>query len=189
MGAKVWPNLVISRVELLNIWGDRIPFGDGQTHPWKRGHWHTGLGSSQLPTGLGRPRGKAPRSPILGPVLSAAGPGGASGAGGGGVAGSRPQVWFREDREEAWGSPGLYLLELSGVRLRLIYNKVTFCYGRSRPLAQKVKAVKATQNFNITSRRGDPKASPQPPTPPLPGRLVPGESRLGRPAPGSCCVR
>lgn len=140
------------------------------------------------PQAWGDPVGRPPgRSPILGPVLSAAGPGGASGAGGGGVAGSRPQVWFREDREEAWGSPGLYLLELSGVRLRLIYNKVTFCYGR--PLAQKVKAVKATQNFNITSRRGDPKASPQPPTPPLPGRLVPGESRLGRPAPGSCCVR
>lgn len=141
------------------------------------------------PQAWGDPVGTPPSPPswdLCCPLLVREGP---PGRGGRGVAGSRPQVWFREDREEAWGSPGLYLLALSGVRLRLIYNKVTFCYGRSRPLAQKVKAVKATQNCNITSRRGDPKASPQPPTPPLPGRLVPGESRLGRPAPGSCRVR
>lgn len=36
----------------------------------------------------------------------------------------RPRVWFSEDRE-GWGSPGLYLLALSRVRLTLIYNKVT----------------------------------------------------------------
>ena len=65
--------------------------------------------------------------------------------GGGGV-GSRPGAWFGQ-RREALGSPGLYLLALSGMRLTLIYNKVTFCYGRRQPLAQKVKAVKATQNL------------------------------------------
>ena len=68
-------------------------------------------------------------------------------------------------RREALGSPGLYLLALSGVRLTLIYNKVTFCYGWRQPLAQKVKAVKATQNFNITSRKGPPRPALSLPTP------------------------
>lgn len=76
------------------------------------------------------------------------------------------------------------LTRLSGMRLTLIYNKVTFCYGRRQPLAQKVKAVKATQNFNITSRPGTPEASPRPPCPrPRPGRLLPGERGLRRRAP------
>lgn len=104
--------------------------------------------------------------------------------GGGGGAGSRPRAWFGQ-RREALGSPGLYLLALSGMRLTLIYNKVTFCYGRRQPLAQKVKAVKATQNFNITSRPGTPEASPQPPRPRPPGAgcsLV----REGSGAPGDC---
>ena len=70
----------------------------------------------------------------------------------GGVVGrgqARGLVWTEK------GSVGFtwsVLTRLSGMRLTLIYNKVTFCYGRRQPLAQKVKAVKATQNFNITSR-------------------------------------
>ena len=91
----------------------------------------------------------------------------------GGGTGSRPRVWFGQ-RREALGSPGLYLLALSGMRLTLIYNKVTFCYGWRQPLAQKVKAVKATQNFNITSRPGTPEARPWPPRPrPRPGPAAP----------------
>lgn len=81
--------------------------------------------------------------------------------------GSRPRVCFHKDRE--WWSPGWSSHSLT--------TKLHFCYGRTQPLAQKVKAVKATQNFVASGRARPPH--------PLPS---PGRAGLGHSVPDYCYV-
>lgn len=77
------------------------------------------------------------------------------------------QGQVREDREGS-GSTGLLTSALQGEAYRSPTTKLHFCYGRRQPLAQKVKAIKATQNFNSTAGRGAPGASPHSPRHPRP---------------------